>query len=293
MGIFDTMIATLTAVEGTEISFLYFLYLLKSAQGYKSLVDSTGGAQQDRIKGGAQQISELLANKLGSSVILNSPVHKIEQDVYGVSIYTEKKMFRAKYCIITIPIHNTLSITFSPPLPTFRAQLAMHMTMGSTIKIICCYKTAFWRQNKLSGSVLSLDGPIALIFDDCAYDTLPALVMFICGQTARQLTLVDASVRKKKVLDQLVSLFGEEAKDPTHFIEKNWLEDPWSHGCYFETMSIGILSTFGKFLREPFANIHWAGTETAAEWYGYMDGAVSSGYRAANEIIRAFKPSHL
>jgi monoamine oxidase len=33
--------------------------------------------------------------------------------------------------------------------------------------------------------------------------------------------------------------------------------------------------------------IHWAGTETATVWSGYMDGAVSSGQRAAAEVLAA------
>jgi monoamine oxidase len=33
--------------------------------------------------------------------------------------------------------------------------------------------------------------------------------------------------------------------------------------------------------------IHWAGTETASVWSGYMDGAVSSGQRAAAEVLTA------
>jgi monoamine oxidase len=34
-------------------------------------------------------------------------------------------------------------------------------------------------------------------------------------------------------------------------------------------------------------NDHWAGTETATYWNGYMDGAVSSGERVAVEVINA------
>jgi monoamine oxidase len=35
----------------------------------------------------------------------------------------------------------------------------------------------------------------------------------------------------------------------------------------------------------PVGRIHWAGTETASYWHGYMDGAVRSGERAAAEIV--------
>jgi monoamine oxidase len=47
----------------------------------------------------------------------------------------------------------------------------------------------------------------------------------------------------------------------------------------------GVLSTYGVALREPVGRIHWAGTETATYWNGYMDGAVSAGLRAAREVL--------
>jgi monoamine oxidase len=35
---------------------------------------------------------------------------------------------------------------------------------------------------------------------------------------------------------------------------------------------------------KPFGRIHWAGSETSKEWYGYMEGAVASAERVAEEI---------
>jgi monoamine oxidase len=32
--------------------------------------------------------------------------------------------------------------------------------------------------------------------------------------------------------------------------------------------------------------VHFAGTETAGEWKGYMEGAVRSGERAAAEVVQ-------
>jgi len=40
-------------------------------------------------------------------------------------------------------------------------------------------------------------------------------------------------------------------------------------------------------------NIHWAGTETAERWTGYMEGAVLAAERAAQEILQAMPRSHL
>src|SRR5204863_525603 len=47
----------------------------------------------------------------------------------------------------------------------------------------------------------------------------------------------------------------------------------------------GMLTQYGAALREPVGRVHWAGTETATEWCGYMEGAVASGERAAAEVL--------
>ena len=44
------------------------------------------------------------------------------------------------------------------------------------------------------------------------------------------------------------------------------------------------MTRFGRALREPCGRIHWAGTETAVEWAGYIEGALRSGARAAQEV---------
>ena len=52
-------------------------------------------------------------------------------------------------------------------------------------------------------------------------------------------------------------------------------------------MPPGVWTAYGEALREPIGRIHWAGTETATVWNGYMDGALQSGERAAAEVSAA------
>ncbi len=51
-------------------------------------------------------------------------------------------------------------------------------------------------------------------------------------------------------------------------------------------MTTGTLTTCGDSLYEPVGRIRWAGSETALEWPGFIEGAISSGERVANEILR-------
>jgi monoamine oxidase len=51
-------------------------------------------------------------------------------------------------------------------------------------------------------------------------------------------------------------------------------------------MAPGAWTEYGPHLRAPCGRIHWAGTETATEWNGYIDGAIQAGERAADEMLR-------
>ena len=46
----------------------------------------------------------------------------------------------------------------------------------------------------------------------------------------------------------------------------------------------GVLSQISD-LRKPEGRVHWAGTEMATVSTGFMDGAIESGKRAAEEVL--------
>ncbi|MFF0492130.1 FAD-dependent oxidoreductase [Nocardia sp. NPDC004068] len=54
--------------------------------------------------------------------------------------------------------------------------------------------------------------------------------------------------------------------------------------CYGAFATPGTLTRFGHALRPAIGPLHWAGTETATRWAGYIDGAAESGHRVAREI---------
>jgi len=90
------------------------------------------------------------------------------------------------------------------------------------------------------------------------------------------------------VLDCFARYFGPEAKSQVReYVDKSWAKDPWSRGCYVGFTPPGVLVGYRNAIRKPVGPIHWAGTETAEEWAGYMDGAIDSGLRAAGEVLAA------
>ncbi|WP_434671045.1 FAD-dependent oxidoreductase (plasmid) [Klebsiella sp. B345] len=50
-------------------------------------------------------------------------------------------------------------------------------------------------------------------------------------------------------------------------------------------MPPGAWTSYGQAVRAPINRIHWTGTETATEWSSYMEGALQSGERVAEEVL--------
>jgi hypothetical protein len=85
--------------------------------------------------------------------------------------------------------------------------------------------------------------------------------------------------------------FGERALHPVEYVEQDWTAEEFSRGCYGGRMGTDVWTRYAQALSEQIGRIHWAGTETADVWNGYMDGAVRSGERAAEEALTALAES--
>ncbi len=285
--VLDLAVRAIFAAEPSEISFLYFLFYLNSGGGLERLSNVTHGAQERRFVGGAQQISEQLAAPLGKRLLLNNPVRLIEQHDGGVRVRTTRGDCIGRHVIVAIPPTLAARIEYQPRLPALRDQLTQRMPMGSVIKCVAVYDQPFWRKAGFSGEFVSDRDPIRLCFDDSSQDARQAaLVGFMLGSTAREYCERPEIERREAALQSFSRAFGSEARECIAYVDKNWIEDEWSAGCYVGLMPPGALTECGEALRRPCGRIHWAGTETATRWTGYMDGALEAGERAANEVAK-------
>jgi monoamine oxidase len=283
--VFDVAVRVIFGAESAELSLLYFLAYASSGEGLMHLVEIEKGAQQDRFVRGAQGVSLALAERLGERVVLGAPVRRIEQDADEVSVRTDKGAFRGKHVVVAVPPALAGRIEYSPALPANRDALTQRMAMGATMKCLATYDKPFWRSRGLSGEVASAGGPVTVVFDNSPADGSSGMLLgFVVGGPARVLGALPADARKRAVLAAFTRFFGKEAGEPREYVEQDWSTEPWTRGCPTGTMSPGTMTLFGPALRAAVGRIHWAGTETAVEYCGYMEGAVESGERVAREI---------
>jgi monoamine oxidase len=283
------------AAEPRDVSLLATLFYVASAASLENLINVGGGAQDSRFIGGSQQISLNVAEALGRRVSVRSPVRTITHRRGMVDVRGDQFRVTARRAIVALPPHLAGRLVYDPPLAALgadgglRDQLTQRVPMGTTIKVQCVYPTPFWQSQGLSGQVTSDVGPVKVTFDNSPYpDAMPGVLMgFIEGEDGRVWGQKTTAERQQGVIDSFVRYFGAAAANPSEYVEMVWAAEEFTGGCYGAFFPTGVWTSYGAALRKPIGLVHWAGTETATVWNGYMDGAVQSGLRAAAEVMAA------
>jgi monoamine oxidase len=269
-----------------ELSMLHVLFYVNSAGSFDKLIDTEGGAQQDRLDGGAQLLPLGLAESLGERVRLSTPARRIEQRGEVVRVLADGAEIEARRVIVAVPPAIAARIEFDPPLPEQRRQLAERLRPGRLSKCMALYEGPFWRNDGFTGEAVTDAGPVTLTFDSSPRDgSAGVLLGFVGGPEVGDMDGMGEEERRTTVLACFERLFGPRAAQPTGYVEQVWSEEEWSGGGPTSNFGPGGWTATGPSLREPAGRIHWAGTETATIWSGYMEGALQAGDRAAAEIL--------
>jgi monoamine oxidase len=187
--------AGIKSIFGCESNQLNALYALTNA---KSIGDGTFEtmadlAQDKRVRGGTQQISEKLLEyilefdlsfissdnnrKVMNRVLLDTQVIEISQNEYNkdgekVCVLTTKntrtgqiEKYISKKVISSIPLNQYVNIKFEPDLPMYKKNVFNNVHSGNLTKFVITYEKAFWREKGFSGEVVS-DGSILSLNED-------------------------------------------------------------------------------------------------------------------------------
>ncbi|GGP90023.1 monoamine oxidase [Actinomadura coerulea] len=290
----DAFASSTLSMRSQEVSLLYLLNYAASAGNEANpgtidrLINTRGGAQESRFAGGSQEVPIRLAARLGDIVHYNAPVRSIATGAGGATVTAEGITVSAKRVVVAMSPAIAGRIDFSPALPASRAQLAQRYPMGSVAKFVAVYDTPFWRADGLTGQAVADGGAIDATFDNSPPDGSRGILMGFMNQAnIRRLDGAPAADVRAAGLASFTRLFGDKAANPKLTAFQRWDNETWSGGGPVGVAPPGALTAFGPALREPCGPIHWAGTETSGYWTGYMDGAVRSGERVAEEVDAA------
>lgn len=243
-----------------------------------------------RLVGGMMALIRKLCERIPEVAIrLNHPVCRIEKTQNGAVVSVgdldqePRVQLEAGKVILALPPRlAAATILFEPELSyeLSQAMLKVGTWMAGQAKFCALYEKPFWREAGLSGEAFSERGPLGEIHDasndGCGPYGLTGFVGIPAVQRTRQDVLIEA------ILVQLASLYGMAALEPAAFFYRDWARERFTATPYDQPPMTehpvyhppaGRTAIWGGTIR-------FAGTETAPEHGGYLEGALATAERA-------------
>ncbi len=244
-----------------------------------------------RLSGGMMAlITKLCENIFENAIRLNHPVCQIEKKTAGALVSVgelEKEpwaRFNTNKIILALPPRlAAATILFTPDLShnLTQAMLKIGTWMAGQAKFCALYEKPFWRQRGLSGQTFSEHGPLGEIHDGSNNNQGPYGLTGFVGIPAAQRNqqhFIEA------ILSQLSIIYGKPAAQPSAFFYQDWARER------FTATQFDQPPMYEHPLYHPPAGqtsiwdgtVHFAGSETAIQHGGYLEGALAAAERAVS-----------
>ncbi len=230
------------------------------------------------VEGGNAELARALAGELGAAVHLCSPARRVRWGADGVSVATDAGELNADAVVIAVPTAPLREIDFEPPLQGPTAEALASVRYGQNAKLFVALRTP--------------SPPSAIMSVSRRFWTYTQLgasgepVPFVTGYagTSESVQAFAGTADPGEWVEALAALRPELDLDPSVVLLSTWHDDPWVRGSYSaRSVSSPLLD---DALAQPVGPLHFAGEHTAGDWHGLMEGALRSGKRAAEQVLR-------
>ena len=230
------------------------------------------------IEGGNSRLAEALAAPLGPALLLGRPVTEIAWDERSVRIRAPQLELWADGAVVAIPAPAAAGLRYDPPLPAAKAQALAGVRYGQAAKLhvrleaavapsaVLAVPSRYWSYTQL--------GP----------DGSPAPFLASFAGTPGALERLRVWAGPATWLGAVSALRPELRLDPAEPLLTTWHDDPWAQGAYSARSRSSPLDA--EELARPVGPLAFAGEHTAGDWHGLMEGALRSGLRAAEDVLR-------
>ena len=248
------------------------------------------GAPFYEIMGGNDQLPNAFKKKLKKNLKKQCVVQRIEQDDARVTIsYLDKgspQTITADRVICTLPFPVLNEIEVFPAFSDDKQQAIRELKLTPVTRTYLQYRSKVWETDGLSGF-----GNTDLLIQNTYSPTLTQLgergilASYAGGDRALELGEMTESARQDLVSRRMNSVFGNLSGKFERGTSQIWHKDEFARGAftYFEP---GQMTSLLPVAQRPEGRIHFAGEHTSA-WHGWMNGALESGNRAADEANEA------
>ena len=281
--------------ESSVQSSLNMLYLL-AYRGQGQLRIFGPSNEKYHVVGGNDQVPARLASLLPGQIKLGAALVALAGNGDGswtVTTRTGSKTSSqvADHVVLTLPFSLLRQVDLSKAgLPALKKTAIRELSMGTNSKLQLQFTDRHWRS--LGGNGDS--------FADTGYQSSWEVTR---GQAGRSGILVDytggtigagfgslsTTAYAQRFLAQIEPLFpGITGKWNGKATLDFWKTQPWAEGSY-SYWKVGQYTKFSGVEKEAVGSCHFAGEHTSQDFQGYLNGAVETGYRAADEVLAALK----
>ena len=279
------------ATEATAVpSKMSALYMVLSNTRTSNFSENT---VEGRIFGGNDQLPKTLAKKLGTKIMYNKPLQRLDYDSNGITatVKENKRLVQipAKKCVLAIPASILKNIDINPGFSIEKINCINNQQYGHAMKIAMQYRQRFWDNKNSIGQRVFTDTPLRRVYHFSIDQPGPRgiLLSFTSGEDAIKLGRLDNNKRLNIAQNTCRNIWPEAPKFWEKGVVKYWNEDPWVKASY-SFAGVGQKG-FREILAKPEGPIFFAGEHTAIQ-SASMNRAIESGLRVTDELKRAETP---
>jgi monoamine oxidase len=277
-------------IEASQLGILGFGFDSVSAMdGVVTEAVASGGVFYE-IVGGNDQLAKKLKKKVKKQFKKQSVVLRVEQNETGVIVtYSQNgeiQTLAADRAVCALPFSILKDIEISPPFPEDKQRAIREIKMTPVTRTYLQFRSRVWEQSGFDGyGYTDLDIQNTYSPNLTQPGRRGLLASYAGGQRALDLGAMAEDDRQERVLRRMGDLFSGLNGQYEQGVSQIWHEDEWARGAfaYFEP---GQMTSLLPVAQRPEGRIHFAGEHTSA-WHGWMNGALESGNRAADEINEA------
>ncbi|MGQ4601388.1 FAD-dependent oxidoreductase [Nocardia sp. R6R-6] len=231
-----------------------------------------------KLAGGTRSLIEAIAtDAAGADIRLGATVTRIDENADGVSVScADGSVVRASRAVVTLPLNILSSIEIAPGLGHDIAEVAAEGQVSRGFKV--------WaRVRGDTGPFVAMSNSrSALTYAQYEYPLDGDSLVVAFGPRSGEIDLKDPRAVEAELRTWLPD--AEVVAVDSH----DWTADPLS-GETWPMLAPNQLAAVTQAARDTSRHIRLAGSDYATGWAGFIDGAIESGARAAQQIITEFE----
>ncbi|KZN45959.1 flavin monoamine oxidase family protein [Pseudoalteromonas luteoviolacea] len=270
--------------EFDEPSDLSLLHLAQYARVYENV--SEDDVESHRFLKGGKAMAQAFAENIEGDIHLDQAVTKISESDNRVTVETiSGDSYQADVVVVTVPLPVLNKIEFMPRLPQALTDAAKNINYGSHSKVLLQYNKRFWLEQNLGGETIVAGLPTGWTWETTERQEGDGGILI--AYTSGDYSLIQKGWSDQQIidarLDEMELMYPGSKSYLVDANVQNWVAEPWTQGGFI-AYGPGQITKYWKLFQQPVGRVYFAGEHTDTLYLGYMEGAVRSGIRVAEQI---------